>query len=71
MSFGASLISVTSVVRLRVDCAAKARTPARLATMDTEDLRKQRIRIKPVLKGCFHIRGSILCFYIKLMDELT
>lgn len=49
ISLGASLISVTSVVRLRVDCAANARTPARLATIETIDYDKRGNAIRPAL----------------------
>lgn len=64
MSLGASLISVTSVVRLRVDCAAKARTPARLATMDTADRCKRENRTWLALKGGFsHTRIHFMSRY--------
>lgn len=71
ISLGASLISVTSVVRLRVDCAANARTPARLATIETMDCYKRGNGIKPVLDLTYEDPFSGFVFAIGLTREFS
>lgn len=71
ISLGASLISVTSVVRLRVDCAANARTPARLATIETMDCYKCGNGIRPALGFTYEDPFSGFLFAVGLTREFS
>lgn len=71
ISLGASLISVTSVVRLRVDCAANARTPARLATIETMDCYKRGNGMRPIRGFTYEDPSSGFLFVVELTREFS